>query len=114
MQCIQTMSSRILKMRKALYDHLTRLNTPGTWTHITEQIGMFSYTGLNGNFSIFTKFHHFIKKLISEKQVRILIEEFHIYLLKTGRINMCGLNDSNVEYVANAIHAAVTRGDSNL
>lgn len=48
MESIQTMSSRILKMRKMLFDELTNLKTPGSWTHITEQIGMFSYTGLNG------------------------------------------------------------------
>ncbi|XP_039449739.1 aspartate aminotransferase, cytoplasmic [Culex pipiens pallens] len=91
MDCIKTMSSRIITMRKALYDELVALGTPGTWTHITEQIGMFSYTGLN------------------EKQVEILIKEFSIYLLKTGRISMCGLNESNVKYVAKAIHEAVTR-----
>ena len=47
-ESIQTMSSRILKMRKMLFDELNNLKTPGSWTHITEQIGMFSYTGLNG------------------------------------------------------------------
>ncbi|XP_055618857.1 aspartate aminotransferase, cytoplasmic [Toxorhynchites rutilus septentrionalis] len=92
MQCIQTMSSRIITMRKALYDELVALKTPGTWEHITQQIGMFSYTGLN------------------EKQVEILIKEFSIYLLKTGRISMCGLNENNVKYVAKAINEAVTRG----
>lgn len=86
MECIKTMSSRIIKMRKALYDQLTKLGTPGTWTHITQQIGMFSYTGLN------------------PQQVKILIEKFHIYLLSSGRINMCGLNENNVNYVAEAIH----------
>ncbi|XP_049278240.1 aspartate aminotransferase, cytoplasmic [Anopheles funestus] len=91
MECIKTMSSRIITMRKALYDELVALKTPGTWEHITNQIGMFSYTGLN------------------ETQVQILIKEFSIYLLKTGRISMCGLNESNVAYVARAIHAAVTR-----
>ena len=48
MECIKTMSSRIITMRKALYDELVALKTPGTWEHITNQIGMFSYTGLNG------------------------------------------------------------------
>lgn len=47
-ECIKIMSSRIIKMRKALYDELVRLGTPGTWNHIVDQIGMFSYTGLNG------------------------------------------------------------------
>lgn len=41
--------------------------------------------------------------------MEILIKEFSIYLLKTGRISMCGLNESNVKYVAKAIHEAVTR-----
>ena len=40
------MSGRIIKMRKVLYDALVSLNTPGDWTHITSQIGMFSFTGL--------------------------------------------------------------------
>lgn len=48
MECIQTMSGRIIKMRKALFDRLNELQTPGTWDHIVSQIGMFSYTGLNG------------------------------------------------------------------
>lgn len=55
-----------------------------------------------------------VASLFSEKQVRILIDEYHIYLLKTGRINMCGLNENNVNYVAEAINAAVTRVGSQL
>lgn len=50
LECIKIMSSRISKLRKQLVDELTELKTPGTWNHITQQIGMFSYTGLNGNF----------------------------------------------------------------
>jgi len=96
MNCIRIMSSRIQKMRKALFDELTKLNTPGTWNHIVDQIGMFSYTGLN------------------EKQVKLLIEEYHIYLLSSGRINMCGLNENNVAYVAKAIHKAVTTISSKI
>ncbi|KAH9363044.1 hypothetical protein HPB48_014174 [Haemaphysalis longicornis] len=44
---IQTMANRIITMRKALQDKLHELGTPGSWEHITKQIGMFSYTGLN-------------------------------------------------------------------
>lgn len=90
MGAIRTMSSRIRQMRKALFAHLLALKTPGTWTHITDQIGMLTYTGL------------------SKAQVRLLIDKFHIYLLSSGRINMSGLNDFNVVYVARAIHEAVT------
>lgn len=51
-ECIKIMSNRIINMRKALYDELVSLNTPGTWNHIVDQIGMFSYTGLNGKHKI--------------------------------------------------------------
>ena len=45
---MKAMSHRILDMRKALRSELERLKTPGTWSHITSQIGMFSFTGLSG------------------------------------------------------------------
>ncbi|XP_037026829.1 aspartate aminotransferase, cytoplasmic [Bradysia coprophila] len=96
MNCIRMMSSRIQQMRQALFGELTKLKTPGTWNHIVDQIGMFSYTGLN------------------EQQVKLLINEYHIYLLSTGRINMCGLNENNVVYVAQAIHKAVTTINSKI
>ncbi|GIX92601.1 hypothetical protein CEXT_227431 [Caerostris extrusa] len=76
-------------MRWALRTKLQELGTPGNWDHITRQIGMFCYSGLN------------------EQQVKYLIQEYHIYLPTAGRINICGLNDKNVEYVANAIRDAV-------
>jgi aspartate aminotransferase, mitochondrial len=33
-----------------------------------------------------------------------LTNEFAIFLTKDGRISLAGLNDSNLEYVATAIH----------
>lgn len=88
---VKTMADRILAMRSELRARLEALKTPGTWNHITEQIGMFSFTGLN------------------PKQVEYLIREKHIYLLPSGRINMCGLTTKNLEYVATSIHEAVTK-----
>ena len=44
---------------------------------------------------------------LAERQVDHLIKTHHIYLLKSGRINMCGLTTGNVEYVAQAIDDAV-------
>ena len=44
---MKTMADRILTMRSELRARLEALKTPGTWSHITEQIGMFSFTGLN-------------------------------------------------------------------
>jgi hypothetical protein len=43
---LSTMSDRIRAMRKELYQALKANGTPGTWEHIVNQIGMFSFTGL--------------------------------------------------------------------
>uniref|UniRef100_A0A452HC83 Aspartate aminotransferase n=1 Tax=Gopherus agassizii TaxID=38772 RepID=A0A452HC83_9SAUR len=88
---VKTMADRVLLMRSELRARLQALGTPGTWNHITEQIGMFSFTGLN------------------PKQVEYMIKEKHIYLMASGRINMCGLTTKNLDYVASSIHEAVTK-----
>lgn len=87
---IRTMSERIKQMRKSLYEKLKMLGTPGNWEHIIKQIGMFSYTGLN------------------QAQCMFLVNQKHIYLMKSGRISMCGLNDSNIDYFAQSLKEAVT------
>lgn len=46
------MANRIKDMRTALRENLEKLRTIGTWNHITEQTGMFSYTGLSGKILI--------------------------------------------------------------
>lgn len=66
------------------------MKTPGTWNHITDQIGMFSYLGL------------------SEPQCEKLIAQHHIYLIKAGaRISVAGINTGNVKYIAGAIREVV-------
>merc|ERR1712107_742547 len=52
----------------------------------TTQIGMFSYTGLNPT------------------QVDFMVQEKHIYLLRSGRISMCGVTPGNIEYVASSLN----------
>ena len=86
---LKTMSGRIIDMRKALRAKLEELDTPGTWNHITDQIGMFSFTGL------------------TEQQVLKLREDSHVYLTKNGRISMAGLNTHNIDYFAQAVDKAV-------
>lgn len=56
--CIKTMATRVIEMRKSLREALEKLGTPGSWEHITSQIGMFSYTGLNGK--TFEEYYHYI------------------------------------------------------
>ena len=34
-------------------------------------------------------------------------EEFHVYMIESSRINVAGINDANVEYVADAIAAVL-------
>lgn len=48
MEELTIMVDRIKAMRHALFEELTKLGTPGDWTHIIKQIGMFSFTGLSG------------------------------------------------------------------
>jgi aspartate aminotransferase len=89
-QNLDTMSGRIISMRKALREKLEALGTPGTWNHITDQIGMFSFTGL------------------TEPQVQKLKEEHHIYMTKNGRVSMAGINTNNIDHVANSIKKVVS------
>jgi len=86
---LSAMSNRIIQMRALLVQHLTKLGTPGDWSHITSQIGMFSFTGL------------------TTKQCELLIKQHHIYLLTSGRISMAGINTKNVQYLAQCIDAVV-------
>lgn len=83
------MSMRIQDMRTVLFDELTRLQTPGSWTHITSQIGMFSFTGLTPG------------------QCKVMVEKHHIYMLGNGRVSMAGVTSSNVKYIAAAIDDVV-------
>ena len=39
-------TDRIAKMRQLLRSHLEKIGARGTWNHVTDQIGMFSFTGL--------------------------------------------------------------------
>ncbi|GAB4852599.1 hypothetical protein Ancab_016813 [Ancistrocladus abbreviatus] len=88
---LKAMADRIINMRKQLFDALTARGTPGDWSHIIKQIGMFTFTGLNA------------------EQVAFMTKEYHIYMTSDGRISMAGLSSEKVPYLADAIHAAVTQ-----
>jgi len=49
----------------------------------------------------------FSSDFLLEKQVQHLRNYYHIYMLSSGRINMCGLNENNLDYVANAINETI-------
>ncbi|KAK4699888.1 hypothetical protein P7C70_g6367, partial [Phenoliferia sp. Uapishka_3] len=86
---IVVMATRIKEMRAALFDAVVKAGTPGSWEHIVEQQGMFSYTGL------------------SAPQCEALLENYHIYLPDNGRISIAGLTWHNVEYVAECFSKVV-------
>ncbi|CDJ68778.1 aspartate aminotransferase, putative [Eimeria necatrix] len=82
---LSAISQRIKNMRQLLRAKLEGKQTPGNWNHITQQVGMFSFTGL------------------TPEQCELLTSKWHIYLLKNGRISMAGVNHSNVDYIVTAI-----------
>ncbi|KAJ8596932.1 PLP-dependent transferase [Rhizopogon salebrosus TDB-379] len=87
---VKGMADRIINMRERLYQLLSnQLQTPGEWSHVKSQIGMFSFTGLN------------------TEQCKALAQKAHIYMTMDGRISMAGLNGSNIEYFAQSVDAAV-------
>ncbi|KAJ9183485.1 hypothetical protein P3X46_007330 [Hevea brasiliensis] len=87
---LKAMVDRIIKLRQQLYDALHDRGTPGDWSHITRQVGLYTFSGLN------------------EEQVALMMKEYHIYMSSDGRINVAGLSEKTVPYLAGAIHAAVT------
>jgi aspartate aminotransferase, mitochondrial len=87
------MAERIHAMRTLLKDTLDKLegvaSDDSRWKHVTKQVGMFCYSGLN------------------PEQVAKLRTEHHIYCTADGRMSMAGVNTSNVEYLAHSIHAVM-------
>jgi len=82
-------TKRITEMRVALKAEIDKINVKGDWSHITNQIGMFSFTGL------------------TLKQSDAMVNKHHIYMTKNGRISICGLTTKNVSYVAACIKDVV-------
>eukprot|EP00397_Hematodinium_sp_SG-2012_P033933 GEMP01036333.1.p1 GENE.GEMP01036333.1~~GEMP01036333.1.p1 ORF type:complete len:403 (+),score=94.89 GEMP01036333.1:141-1349(+) len=86
---LKAMADRVLEVRDLLRKGLEAKGTPGTWNHITDQIGMFSFTGL------------------TVPQVEKLTKVYHVYLLKSGRISLAGLNKANIPYFVDAVDDVV-------
>jgi aspartate aminotransferase, mitochondrial len=84
-QC-KGMADRIHSMRSLLKSKLKEAGSVHDWDHITKQIGMFAFSGLN------------------KDQVMEMRTKHHLYCTLDGRISMAGVTSGNVEYIANAIH----------
>ena len=81
---VEAMRTRILAMRQTLVGALKQTLPARNFDYLVTQRGMFSYTGL------------------SAAQVDRLRDEFGIYLVRSGRICVAGLNQGNVGQVAEA------------
>lgn len=105
------MAHRIIAMREQLYNLLANeLKTPGTWNHITDQIGMFSYVFVLSYllYWMLTDRQYLIRFTgLNPTQCKLLIEKGHIYLTGNGRISMAGLNSKNIRYFAESVDKVV-------
>ena len=86
---VAAMRQRILAMRQRLHAVLGQRLPGRDFAYFLSQRGMFSYTGL------------------TPAQVDRLREEFGVYLVRSGRMCVAGLNSGNVERTAEAMAAVL-------
>jgi aromatic-amino-acid transaminase len=86
---VAAMRERILAMRRSLHAVLSARQPGRDFGYFLSQRGMFSYTGLTA------------------AQVDRLREEFGVYLVRSGRMCIAGLNTGNVERTAAAMAAVL-------
>ncbi len=86
---LRGMRERIKRMRLDLSTNIAKLCPDVDFSFITEQKGMFSYSGL------------------TREQVIKLREEHSVYAVESGRICVAALNSKNIEIVSEAISKVV-------
>lgn len=82
---VKEMADRIITMRALLKENLEKLGSKHDWSHITSQIGMFAYTGLDA------------------ESMSKLATEHSVYATKDGRISVAGITTENVGRLAESI-----------
>lgn len=88
-QELDAMRARLNGLRRLLVDKLEERKTSMDFSFIANERGMFSFLG------------------ISKEQVIRLREEFHVYMVESSRINIAGVNHTNVDRIADAIAAVL-------
>jgi len=83
------MRRRLQGMRKLLVATLHETAPEHDFLHVIRATGMFCYLG------------------VSAEQVACLKKEYGIYLVDSSRINVCGITDGNVQYLAESIAAVL-------
>ena len=83
------MRERMKEMRKLIVAGLGKTAPDRDFSHIERANGMFCYLG------------------ISPEQVARLKQDYGIYLVDSGRINVCGITIDNVDYLAESIATVI-------
>lgn len=86
---LTAMRDRINGMRMLLVDKLAEKGCPGDYGFIKDQRGMFSFSGL------------------TKDQVHALRDQHAIYIVDSGRINVAGITEQNVDRLTEAIAEVV-------
>ncbi len=90
-QELTAMRDRINGLRAKLVAQTQAAGIDRDFGFIQNEKGMFSFLGVN------------------VEQVQSLVRDYSIYLVDSSRINVAGINDANIEYLANSL-AAVIKG----
>lgn len=88
---VYSVYERVTNIKRQIFSKLTDLETPGNWEFVTKAKGLFWFSGLNKN------------------QVNRMMNEYSIYMSENGRVNIAGLNSSNIDYFCYAINQVVSQ-----
>ena len=83
------MRDRINGLRAQFVRQIQSIGIDQDFSFIEREKGMFSFLGVNVD------------------QVQSLVNDYSIYLVNSSRINVAGINDSNIEYLANSLAAVL-------
>ncbi|XP_069773562.1 aspartate aminotransferase, cytoplasmic-like isoform X2 [Narcine bancroftii] len=86
---LKKLAERLMLIKENLKKELRTLGTPGSWEHITKQVGLYIFPGFTGY------------------QVNYLMKKMHIYLSPSAQTNISNVNSRNLAYLAHCIHEAV-------
>lgn len=84
---LASMRGRMQEMRHLLAGKLKSTTPVRDFSHIERGNGLFGYLG------------------VTPAQVAALKKDFGVYMVDTGRINVCGITHANVDYLADSIAA---------
>lgn len=83
------MRDRINGLRAQFVKQIQSIGIEQDFSFIEREKGMFSFLGVNVD------------------QVQSLVNDYSIYLVNSSRINVAGINDANIEYLANSLAAVL-------